>query len=80
MATPTPLELAELKFGLKVLENPMLRTRAVFRWAGDYLVVHSENALRQMMAGVVWHDSRQGCPSWTEATECRCDVEGAGHG
>lgn len=63
--------------GVKVLENRMLGTRSLFLCWDDHLLVHSFNCLLQMTRGVVWHDSKWGCSTWTDAAECRCDVEEA---
>lgn len=67
--------------GMRVIESRWLGTRELYRWCGDHIVCHSFNALMQMQAGVVWHDTPQHCPTWTgDAPElggrCSCDVEG----
>jgi hypothetical protein len=68
---------------LEVLENRMLGTRAAWLLNRDrngnarHLVVHCFDCLRQIERGVLWHDERLHCPTWTDAAECRCDVEAA---
>lgn len=42
------------------------------------LIVYSETALTLSLRGVLWHDTPQGCPTWTGddwTGACRCDVE-----
>lgn len=70
--------------GLPVLERPLIcstREFSIWKPDADYgsVVCHSVETLGQMLiAHVLWHDFRHNCPTWTDAAECRCDVEGVG--
>lgn len=65
--------------GLKVTESEWLGTREVLEshpLSGYGIICHSYECLLQMVvAGALWHDHHQNCPTWTDAAECRCDVE-----
>lgn len=39
------------------------------------VVFHSSAIFHLYLHGATWHDQRQHCPTWSDATECRCDVE-----
>jgi hypothetical protein len=68
----------ERRFGaLEVRFQPMLETRQALQ-IGGVLFLHSEAVAAQaLIAKVMWHDARPHCPTWTDAAECRCDVEGS---
>lgn len=60
--------------------NAFLRPHDTFQRFDDQgflvaLMFHSRTTCDYLLAGVRWHDDRQGCPTWTDAAGCRCDVE-----
>lgn len=70
--------------GQNVFELPAhVGTREIVQ-TPEGVCVHSLGALLQLVvAKVIWHDTRQGCPTWTggapeDGGRCACDVEGGG--
>jgi hypothetical protein len=69
--------------GQNVFELDLLGTRELVETPAG-VCVHSLGCLLQFaVAQVIWHDERQGCPTWTggsaeDGGRCACDVEGGG--
>jgi hypothetical protein len=66
------------RIGLKwfsVRETPFIRPGMVASRGRDVYVRHlSEFFLG--LAGATWHPEPGNCPTWDDATECRCMTEG----
>lgn len=70
----SPLPIADIH------ESPYVGTRFATIWPkpNGKLVVHCINCLLQMDRGVMWHDERTNCPTWTGGAldgRCCCDTE-----
>ena len=78
------LEMAKMILGgVPISYRPELLSdsRTMFHLHADrqpYLIAHSQSALILGLAGVMWHDEPDHCPSWAgprDVGACRCDVE-----
>jgi hypothetical protein len=72
-------ELSAAFLGLVVQPCSFLKSTRQIVLFGDkpHVICHSLEVLAQIFRGVVWHDDKGHCPTWTGdwfAGECRCDL------
>lgn len=61
--------------GVRVRYSQWVPGGAAWHLPGEEcMLVRSETDLLYMLVGVQWHETAGGCPTWTDAAGCCCDV------